>query len=213
MSDFANLAVGLLMVGSAAIGATRKVLERRRARRELRSRPVLGTETDEGTVVRVTGVVRLAEATLRAPISDAPCVVYRSRVMSAGGLVRRAFKPCESFAMVPFMLERDGDHAFVAIEGAHALLDLPNRKLPAPASSDERERRKRFLLLHGIKTTNDGIFEEVVVEAGMHVAIAGLMMKDLGELPPEGEAGYRDLAPAQLRLAGDVAHPLVIGVV
>lgn len=213
MSDIANFSIGLLMAGSAAIGATRKVLERRRARRELLSRPVLGTETDEGTVVRVSGVVRIADATLKAPISDSACVVYRSRVMSAGGLVRRAFKPCESFAMVPFVLERDEDHALVAIEGAHALLDLPNRKLPAPKSSDERERRGRFLLLHGIKTNKGGVFEEVIVEAGMHVAIAGLMMKDLRELPPEGEAGYRDVAPAALRLAGDVTHPLVIGVV
>jgi hypothetical protein len=213
VSDFANLAVGLVMVGSAAIGATRKLLERRRARRELRSRPVLGTETDEGTVVRVTGVVRIAEQILKAPISDSPCVMYRSRVMSAGGLVRRAFKPCESFAMVPFVLERDGDHALVTIAGSHALLDLPNRKLPAPKSSDERERRTQFLVLHGIKVNKDGIFEEVIVEAGMHVAIAGLMMKDLRALPPEGEAGYRDVAPVALRLAGDVAHPLVIGAV
>jgi hypothetical protein len=213
VSDFANLAVGLLMAGSAAIGATRKVLERRRARRELLSRPVLGTETDEGTVVRVTGVVRIADSTLNAPISDSACVMYRSRVMSAGGFVRRAFKPSESFAMVPFVLERDEDHALVAIEGAHALLDLPSRKLPEPRTSDERERRKKFLLLHGIKTTNDGIFEEVIVEPGMHVAIAGLMMKDVRELPPDGEAGYRDDAPAALRLAGDVAHPLVIGAV
>lgn len=213
MSDFANLAVGIVMVGSAAIGATRKMLERRRARRELLSRPVLGTETDEGTVVRVTGVVRIAEATLKSPIADSPCVVYRSRVMSAGGLVRRAFKPCESFAIVPFVLERDGDHALVTIDGAHALLDLPNRKLPAPRTSDDRERRTRFLLLHGIKVNKDGIFEEVTVEAGMHVAIAGLMMKDLRELPPEGETGYRDVGPAVQRLVGDVAHPLVIGAV
>jgi hypothetical protein len=201
------------MAGSAAIGATRKLLERRRARRELLSRPVLGTETDEGTVVRVTGIVRIAEATLNAPISDSVCVMYRARVMAAGGFVRRAFKPSESFAMVPFVLERDGDHAMVAIEGAHALLDLPNRKLAKPRTSDEYERRTKFLLLHGIKTTNDGVFEEVIVEAGMHVAIAGLMMKDVRELLPAGEAGYRDDAPAALRLAGDVAHPLVIGAV
>ena len=36
---------------------------------------------------------------------------------------------------------------------------------------------------------------------------------NLAELPLEGEAGYRDVAPAALRLAGDVAHPLVIGAV
>jgi len=211
VSDFANLAVGLIMAGSAAIGATRKVLERRRARKELRSRPVLGAETDEGAVVRVTGVVRETDETLVAPISGRRCVVYRSRVMSAGGFVRRAFRPRESFAMVPFTLERDGDGVAVAIEGRHALLDLPNLKLPAPKTADLRGRRASFLALHALKASAGGTFEEVVVEAGMRVTIAGLMMKDLTEAPPEGEAGYREDAPSTLRLAGDLAHPLVIG--
>ena len=211
MSDFANLAVGLVMAGSAAIGATRKVLERRRARKELLSRPVLGTETDEGTVVRVTGVVRVGDETLVAPISGRTCVVYRSRVMSAGGFVRRAFKPRESFAMVPFTLERDGDGVAVAIEGRHALLDVPNAKLPPPRTSEERERRVSFLALHGIRAGAGGVFEEVLIEAGMRITIAGLMMKDISAIPPEGEAGYREEAPASLRLAGDIAHPLVIG--
>jgi hypothetical protein len=113
--------------------------------------------------------------------------------------------------MVPFILDRDGDQTPVAIEGRHALLDLPNTKLPPPRSSDERERRVSFLALHGLKTSAGGIFEEVLIEAGMRVTIAGLMMKDLAAAPPEGEAGYREDAPATLRLAGDVAHPLVIG--
>jgi hypothetical protein len=204
--------VGLVMAGSAAFGATRKILERRRARKELRSRPVLGAETDEGAVVRVTGVVRVAGETLLAPISARECVVYRSRVLSVGGFwVHRAFKPRESLSMVPFLLERDGDNAPIAIEGRTALLDLPSIKLPPPRTSDERERRVSFLALHGLKTSEGGTFEEVIVEPGMRVTIAGLMMKDLTAAPPEGEAGYREEVPASLRLAGDVAHPLVIG--
>src|SRR4051812_16120241 len=146
------------MVGSAAIGATRKILERRRARKELLSRPVLGAETDEGAIVRVTGVVRATDETLVAPISGRRCVVYRSRVTSAGGLVRRAFKARESLVMVPFVVERDGDRTPVAIEGRHALLDLPNTKLPPPRTSDERERRVSFLALHGLKASAGGIF-------------------------------------------------------
>jgi hypothetical protein len=112
---------------------------------------------------------------------------------------------------VPFTLARDGDGVAVAIEGRHALLDVPNAKLPPPRTSDERERRASFLALHGIKSNAGGIFEEVILEAGMRITIAGLMMKDIGATPPEGEAGYREEAPASLRLAGDVAHPLVIG--
>jgi hypothetical protein len=126
--------------------------------------------------------------------------------------VRRAFAPKESFEMVPFELVRDGDGSCVAIEGRHALLDLPNLKLPAPRTSDLRERRTRFLLLHGLKTRAGGIFEEVIVEPGTRVTVAGLIMKDVPIGKPDGEFGYRDDAPPSLRVAGDVAHPLVIGV-
>src|SRR3569623_3496055 len=180
----------MIMAGSAAIGATRKVLERRRARKELRSRPVLGEETDEGAVVRVTGGVRETDETRGAPSSGRRCVVYRSRVMRAGGFVRRAFRPREAFAMVPFTLERDGDGIAVAIEGRHALLDLPNLKLPAPKTAELRQRRASFLALHALKASAGGTFEEVVVEAGMRVTIAGQKMKVVNEELPEGEAGY-----------------------
>ena len=169
---------------------------------------VLGTETSEGTVVRVTGIVRIADQTLSSPIAGMPCVVFRSRVMTSGGLVRRAFKPQESFAMVPFMLERSGSPA-VAIEGSHALLDLPNHKLPPPHSATEHARRDSFLTAHGLSTQSDGIFEEIIVEAGMRVSIAGLMVKDLRE--PDADALYRDGPAVVPRLVGDATHPLVIG--
>ena len=53
-------------------------------------------------------------------------------------------------------------------------------------------------------------FEEVLVEDGMRVSIAGLMMKDLSDAPPTGESAFRDAAPPALRIAGDAAHPLAI---
>lgn len=211
MSDFANLAVGLVMAGSAAIGATRKVLERRRARRELSSRPPLEAATDEGNIVRVTGVVRVAEASLVAPISGKTCVVYRSRVTDSLWSVRRIMLPKESFEMVPFVVERDNGER-VAIEGKHALLDLPNTKLPSPKTVELRERRTSFQKMHGIDSGHSATFEEIVIEDGMKITVAGLMMKDLAvEAPTDGEAGYRDDIPATLRLAGDLDHPLVIG--
>lgn len=209
MSDFANLAVGLVMAGSAVVGATRKVLERRRARRALRSKPLLAQETPEGEVVRVTGVVKVGEATLVAPISGRACVVYRSRVTDGMWTVRRAMLPNETFEMVPFTLVRD-DGSKVEISGKHALLDLPNLKFPE-STPELVERRDKFMELHKIKSGHAGVFEEIVVEDGMRVSVAGLMMKDLAEAPVDGEAGYRDEAPSTLRLAGDVAHPLVIG--
>ncbi len=138
-------------------------------------------------------------------------MVYRSRVASTGGLVRQALPPRESFEMVPFEVVRDGDGERVAIEGRHALLDLPNLPLRRPRAPEQRERRTRFLLAHGLKPKAGGFFEEVVVAPGMRVTVAGLMMKDPTGAPPEGETDYRPGVPVTLRLAGDVAHPLVIG--
>ncbi|MFT3700320.1 MAG: hypothetical protein QM831_44660 [Kofleriaceae bacterium] len=209
MSDIANFMVGGLMLGSFAIGAGRKMLERRRARKALRSRPVLDKQTAEGEVVRVTGIVRGTGQLLEAPISAKPCVMYRSRVMSAGGLVRRAFKAQESFAMTEFVIERDSDGKLIAIDGAHALLDLPQLKLPSPSTSAEHDRREKFLALHGIRSNNGGVFEEVIVEDGMRVSIAGLVMKDIGDVADE--VGYREGGSETLRLAGNADHPLVIG--
>ena len=206
MSDVEAFVVGGVMAGSALIGALRKVLERRRARKELRSRPALGTETDEGTVVRVTGIVRVAERTLTSPLAGAECVMYRSRVLTDGGFVRRAFKPRETFAMVPFMLERVGEPA-VAVEGTTALLDLSG-KLPKPRGSDDYARRAKFLAIHGL-ADQGGVFEEVVITPGMRISIAGLMMKDLRE--PDPDALYRDGPLVAPRIVGDSTHPLVIG--
>lgn len=209
MSDIANFMVGGLMLGSFVIGAGRKILERRRARKELTSRPVLGPATAEGEVVRVTGVVRGTGQLLIAPISARPCVIYRSRVMSAGGLVRRAFMPQQSFAMTEFVLERDSDGKAIAIDGTHALLDVPPLKLGSPKTSEEHERRDRFLALYNIRSNAGGVFEEVVVEDGMRVTIAGLVMKDIGDVTDE--VGYREGGGETLRLAGNAEHPLVIG--
>jgi hypothetical protein len=218
VSDFGNLAVGLVMAGSFAIGATRRLLERRRARRELKSRPDLADlgDPEEGIVVRVTGTVRTRRpreadrepVTVVAPLSGKCCVVYRARVTSSGSLVRGAAPPRESFAIVAFRLERD-DGELVEVEGVHALLDLPDR-LSSPKTSDDRARRASFLLHHGLPRSAGGVFDEVIVEAGMRIAIAGLVMKDAGA-PPGGETGYREDAKPTLRLAGDLGHPLVIG--
>src|SRR5512140_12411 len=109
MSDFFGIGIIVVAAGSAAVGAGRRALERRRARRELAARPVLANDTSEGGVVRGTGIVRAAERTLEAPLSGMTCVVVRSRVSAGTNIVRRAMKPRESLAMVPFLLDRDGE--------------------------------------------------------------------------------------------------------
>ena len=218
MPDF-GLGVLVLVIGSAAVGAGRKLLERRRAHSELLARPVLDTGAAEGTVVRVTGVVRALDRTLEAPLSGARCVVVRSRVTAGGSrITRQALVPRESFAMVPFIIERPEGN--VSIEGEHALLDLPPVKLPAlrNLTSPERSRRELFLRSQGLRTDRRALFAETIVEPGMTVSIAGLMMKDLAAdaiepviAPGAGERGFRDAPPTSLRLAGNADHPLVIG--
>ena len=90
MSDFIGLGILAVAVGSAAIGGGRKLLERRRARRELRAKAPLDAHSPEGQVVRITGSVRVLDDTLTAPLSGLTCVVYRSCVQSGGRLTSRA---------------------------------------------------------------------------------------------------------------------------
>ena len=211
MSTIVTVVVLTASLSSAAVGAGRRMLERRRARRQLRERPMLLPQTSEGTVVRVTGVVRALERTLIAPLSGATCVMVRSRVTVRGSVVQ----PLESFAMTPFVIERD--EGAVSIEGEHALLDLdPLPRVSKRAKTPEDHRRRQaFMLLHGYshRRAAKAHFDETVLQPGMTVTVAGLMMKDVSDEPmAAGEQGFRDAGPVALRLAGDAGHPLVIGV-
>jgi hypothetical protein len=202
-------------VGSAAVGAARKLIERRQARKQLAARPALGTQTPEGTLVRVTGVVRACDRTLVAPLSGEACVVSRARMWVGNTYVRRAVKPRESFAMVAFELVRDGEPP-VRVEGNRALLDLSTHKLRRPRgkASPERARREQLLLEHAIPHAQlrHARFDETIVREGDRVSVVGLMMLDDALVaPPASELGFRDRAQAAVRIAGNADHPLVIG--
>jgi hypothetical protein len=210
MPDLFGLGILIVVLGSAAIGSGRRILERRRARRELREKPALVAASREGTWVRVTGVVRVDEQTLEAPLSGVTCVVFRARITAGRHLARRAARPTQQLAMVPFVLDRGAEGA-VSIEGEHALLDLPPRDL----RKADRARRDRFALAQGVslKEAARAIYEETVVEPGAVIAVAGMVMKDPVTAPPTAELGFRDAPPPALRLAGNADHPLVIGAV
>jgi len=208
--DIAGFGILAIAVGSAAIGAGRKLLERRRARRELREKTPLDAHSPEGEVVRVTGSVRVLDQPLIAPLSGLTCVVFRSRVQSGGKLTSRAMRPRESIAMVPFIIDR-GPEGQVLVEGKHVLLDLA--PLAMKRQEIEQSRREQFLVKQGftLRELGRAVFEETVVEPYMRVSVAGLMMKDLPTAPASEELGFRDAAPPNLRIAGNVEHPLVIG--
>ena len=210
MSDFIGFGILAVAAGSAAIGAGRKIVERRRARRELRERPPLGVGSPEGVVVRVTGTVQVLDATLTAPLSARTCVVVRTRVQAGGKLTSRAQRPKEEIAMTPFVIDR-GAQGRVVIEGKHVLLDLPPLRMHR--KDIDRGRRERFALAHGLsmREVSRALFEETIVEPGMRVSVADLMMKDPAAEPVSDELGFRDAPPTSQRLAGNVDHPLVIG--
>jgi len=202
---------GMLAVaaGSAAIGELRRAAERRRARRELRAKPALEPNTADGAVVRVTGVVRAIEP-LAAPLSGRPCVVYRSRVDTTPALFRREAPRGrrEATRMAPFVIDR-GAEGTVLVDGSHALLDLP----PLTLDDGERARREQFLLTHGvpIREATRARFEETIVEPGMTVSVAGLVMLDVPDGPSAVERHFRQDQPPTLRLTGNATHPLAIG--
>ena len=92
---------------------------------------------------------------------------------------------------------------------SHVTLDLP----PIKRLRVEHERREQFMLMQGLSLGSKvlGRLEEVVVEPGDIVSVVGLMMLDPASEPAEGELGFRDAGPPELRLTGNVEHPIVIG--
>jgi hypothetical protein len=171
---------------------------------------LLAATSPEGGVVRVTGIVQVLDETLEAPLSGRTCVVVRSRVRANRNMTDQARPAKETIAMVTFVIDRGAEGRLV-IEGKHVLLDLPPLKLRR--TDIEKARRERILLQHGFTLRDLGRahFEETVVEPGARVSVAGLMMKDLPTAPVADERGFRDEMPPNLRLAGNVEHPLVIG--
>jgi hypothetical protein len=124
-------------------------------------------------------------------------------------------KPREWFAIVSFLIERDGEPP-VVVEGDHAEIALPAQKLPRPQpGSVALIRRVALLGQLGIGThrARGGGFEEVAVVPGMHVSVVGLMMLGQAVEPPrtDDQRMFRETPASTLRLVGNAAHPIVIG--
>ena len=198
--------------GSAAIGAARRLAVRRRVQRELRMRPTLDPTTSDGAEVRVTGVVRaLPEAPLLlAPLSGRRCVIYTSVIDATSWMVRGVAERGrhERFAITGFLLER-GAEGPVRVEGSYALLDVPS----LPDKALERSRQEQVLLAHGVplRRLPSVKFEETVIEEGMTISVAGLVMMDPADEATLEERSFRDAPAFTLRLTGNRAHPLAIG--
>ena len=209
MGDFFSWGIFVVAGGSALIGGGRKLLARRRVRQELKARPVLDPSTADGSVVRVTGIVKMLEP-LTAPLSGKPCVVYVSRVDPTNWVVRGAARRGlrETTVVSPFLVDR-GPEGMVLVEGSHAILDWPPQKL----KPRDRIREEQFMLASGVplKERARARFEETIIEEGARVSVAGLIMLDPAEAPTPEERSFRDAPAASLRLTGNVDHPLAIG--
>lgn len=209
MADFIGFGIFAIATGSAIVGATRKLLARRAVRRELRERPPLDGKTAEGSVVRVTGTVRVLEP-LTAPLSGKPCAVYCARVDATNWIVRGAARRGlrEVTGVSPFLVDR-GPEGTVLVDGSHAVLDVPAHSL----HKGDWQRQEQFMLANGVpvKERSRARFEEMLVEDGARVSVAGLIMLDPAEAPGAEERAFRDAPPPSLRLTGNVDHPLAIG--
>ena len=213
MSVIGTFVLAATAVASTGLAGARTLVERRRARRQLVALPPLGTETPDGTSVRVTGTVRVRDNTIVAPLSGVECVAARARPVS--GIRPGGGGSNEWFAIVSFVLERDGEPP-VVVDGVHARLDLPLERLRrAKRGSPERDRHEQLLLQLGLRAFDWGAkFEEVVVTPGMRVSVAGMMMLAPADVPPsrQRELGFREPPPATIRIVGSATYPLVIGV-
>lgn len=182
------------------------VFERWRMQRQLRRVPELSSTTLEGSVARVTGIVRVLDESMIAPRSGRRCVGYRITLRFAGReTVGGRF---ESSELRPFAIERAGD--LVAIESTEARFALPS--VP-PTPPLDREEWQTFRQERGLyqRTLALGAIREAVIEVGMTVSVAGLVTIVTDPNPPSRELGFREEAPRSVKLIGDLDHPLLIG--
>jgi hypothetical protein len=202
------IAIALAVAGSAIVATLRATSEHHNVRKQLRAKRAIDPSLPDGTEVRVTGFVRALDETLAAPFSAYPCVVFRSRMVTAAGLIGLGVRPKEAARCVRFAIELP-DGSRVTIDSTHARLDLPAIKLPAGSE----KRCLEFAMAHAVASgdRNGAQYEEVLVQEGMAVSVCGLLMKDIVEVPPSNEREFRQPPPPALRIAGNAKHPIAIG--
>jgi hypothetical protein len=193
-----------LLGGLLAIGVIRRELPPARMRWVIRRAVPFDPSVAESTFVRVTGTVRVHERTVVAPLSGRECVAARSRLRLHRRNNNRVY---EVFATVPFSVVRDGG-GDVLVDAAY--IQLATR--PVDVKRVALERKQSLLADHRLNTGEAGRawFEEVVVEAGRRVSVAGTLILEPGG-PAAGERAFRAAPAVAPRLTGDMKHPVVLG--
>jgi hypothetical protein len=199
--------VGWLLIAAAlGIGAAlphvRVSRYRKHARAILRGHPAMTAATREGESARVSGIVRAIE-TLAAPVTGRPCVVHRLTIIDMPRGRRHT-----QVGITPFLLDR-GAAGTVRVEGSHAVIDLPSKKVSPPNRASGQRALARFA--DAWRSNSQLRYEQMLVEPGQRISVAGLVMYDVPDAPTADERGFRDQARPRLRITGNAEHPLAIG--
>lgn len=176
--------------------------ERTRARNKIRAITAIADVRAEGTLARVTGVVRSLGPVLTSPLTGRACIAYRARVDGRRGMLE---VPITKQEITPFAIDGVQIHATKADFGVPAS--------PLVPSVEQRDRYDAFLEPYGLgrhdpRFQGGAVFDEVVVTEGMRVTVIGIVMLEVDR--PEASGGYRD-REHRWRLVGDGEHPIVIG--
>lgn len=183
-----------------------KLLDRTRARWQLRAYAPLAPGAREGDRVQVTGTVRALDDALTAPLSGLPCVGYRAR---ARGAQKREGKPVitgwlETMQLVPFAIERD-DGTSIVVDGNHAIFGVTGQT----RAKRDPGREVSFLARHALTEGRTSLYE-VFLESGRRVSVGGMLVLVSRDAPPLGELGFREPPTPEQRLSGSRDLPLVI---
>jgi hypothetical protein len=200
----------ILILGSGTAATTlagirlRRDAERRRVVRQLRQVPAMRDDVDEGTLVKISGRVKVLDDELVAPLSGARCVMYRARLrsLSATGPTGSL---ATSFGIRPFAIDA-GSAGVTIVRGDDAEVDLSavaQRRMTS-------ERTTAFKALHGVGHMARVMVDEVIIEPGTWITVAGRAQRDVIAEPSTAELGFRESPRGRLDLIGSHAHPLLV---
>lgn len=179
------------------------VFEWWRARRRLREFAPLTTASPDGSHVSVTGVVRVIDETVIAPLSGRECVLFRARVVGQSRREANAIDTHELLVIKRFAV--DAAAQTIVIDGGHVLLDVAATKLPA----NNVDRELAFLARNALRPGRSR-FKEQLIAAGDRITIGGVLMRDIAVEPSRDERAFRDTTAPTLVLTASEQHPFVI---
>jgi len=183
-----SIVVGFIMkMPSASRGGARKLLA---------NTPWLGDDSADGSLVKVTGIVRMTDHGERfmSPISKNRCVVLRIRAQVRHGVDPRA-KIVEKIDIMPFVVEDESGKLLVTSE--HVLLDIVPVKKSNKTTPAEKGQVLTELGYENANTSQSEI-EETIVEVGARVTIVGKLQKE-----PLGLVGTKE-QPIAIKLERNV---------